>query len=146
MAWTPQLNVVCSRCGKPRGLAHTCFSSSTKKATAKPVLSFGKCEKCKRPVGNPLTHTCRPKSDFRQRRREHEKAEKADARKAAAKKRQQNAHDYQACSDKDCAKPLCVAFKRGYQLGDREGYDRGWQAGYDRGFPDGIAACPRSHQ
>ena len=142
MALMPQLNVVCSRCGKPRGLTHTCFSNSTKKAAAKPVLSFGKCEKCKKPVGNPLTHTCRPKSDFQKRHREHEKQEK----QAAARKRQASAHDYQACSDKDCARPLCVAFKRGYQLGDAEAYDRGWQTGYDRGFPDGIAACPRSHQ
>lgn len=142
MALMPQLNVVCSRCGKPRGLTHVCFSNSKQKASAKPVLSFGKCGKCKKPVSNPLTHTCRPKSDFKRRRREHEKAEKA----AARKKRQQNAHDYQACSDGNCPRTLCVAFKTGYKTGDRDGYDHGFQIGWDRGFPAGQAACPRAHQ
>ena len=146
MAWTPRLNVVCGRCGKPRGLAHTCFSNSTRKATAKPVLSFGKCERCRKPVGNPLTHTCHPKSDFGRRRKAHEKAEKQAARKAAAKKRQASAHDYKACSDRDCKRSLCVAYKTGYRLGDQEGYDRGFQTGWGRGFPAGQAACPRSHQ
>ncbi len=143
MAWTPQLNIVCGRCGKPRGLSHTCFSNSTRKATPKAAWSFGKCERCRKPVTNPLTHVCASsKGDFGRRRKAHEKAEKAAARKAAAKKRQASAHDYRACSDKDCARPLCVAFKRGYQLGDREGFDRG----YEIGFQAGIAACPRSHQ
>jgi len=141
MAWTPQLNVMCSRCGKPRGLTHVCFSNSKRKATAKPVLSFGKCGKCKKTVSNPLTHTCQPKSDFKKRRAAHEKQQKA-----AARKRQASAHDYQACSDGNCPRPLCVAFKTGYRLGDQDGHDRGWQQGYDRGFPDGIAACPLAHK
>ena len=42
-------------------------------------------------------------------------------------------HDYQSCADKDCQRPVCVAFKEG----DRQGYERG--------FPDGLAACPGPH-
>ena len=42
-------------------------------------------------------------------------------------------HDYQACADKNCQRPVCVAFKEG----DRQGYERG--------FPDGLAACPGPH-
>ena len=59
-------------------------------------------------------------------------------------------HDNQSCGDKDCRRPVCVAFKEGYRDGQRDGYkqgfDRGWEQGYARGFPDGIAACPRPHQ
>ncbi|HEY1323410.1 MAG TPA: hypothetical protein VGF32_24340 [Streptosporangiaceae bacterium] len=51
-------------------------------------------------------------------------------------------HDYQSCVDQDCQRPVCLAFKEGYQNGHRDGY----QQGYDKGFPDGIAACPRAHQ
>ena len=108
--------------GNRAACPHTCFSNSTRKATPKPAWSFGKCERCRKPVTNPLTHVCASsKGDFGRRRKAHEKAEKAAARKAAAKKRQASAHDYRACTDKDCARPLCVAYKTGYQLGDREG-------------------------
>ena len=151
MAWTPQLNVVCGRCGKPRGLRHVCFSNSKRKATIKPVVSLGKCPKCKKPMGNPLTHTCRPKSDFKRRRAAHEKRQRKEARtlaraERAAKQKQKPKHDYQACTDKDCQKSLCVAFKTGYKIGHRDGYELGFRVGYDRGFPDGILACPRAHK
>jgi hypothetical protein len=133
MSWRPQLNVVCGRCGKPRGLSHVCVSNSRRRQTLKPQLSFGKCPDCKRPYGsNPLAHVCAPKSDFKARK--------------ARKKRQQERHDYTACLDSECKRALCVAFKTGWKLGDQAGYERGWQQGYDRGFPDGIAACPREHK
>jgi hypothetical protein len=143
MSWRPQLNVVCGRCGKPRGLTHVCVSNSRRRQTLKPALSFGKCPDCKRPYGgNPLAHVCAPRSDFKARKAKYEKEQRAKARK----KRQQQAHDYTACSDNECKRPLCVAFKTGWKLGDQAGYERGWQQGYDRGFPDGIAACPREHK
>jgi hypothetical protein len=143
MSWRPQLNVVCGRCGKPRGLTHDCVSNSRRRQAIRPRLSFGKCPKCKKAYqGNPLTHVCAPKSDFRQRKKAYEKEQRARARK----KRQQQAHDYQSCADNDCKRALCVAYKTGWQQGDEAGYQRGWQQGYDRGFPDGIAACPRQHK
>jgi hypothetical protein len=142
VSWRPELNVVCGRCGKPRGLTHECVSNSRRKPTLKPALSFGTCPKCKKPQGNPLTHTCAPKSDFRRRKADHDKAQPARGRK----KRQKNDHDYQACADNDCPRSLCVAFKTGYLTGDRDGYDRGWRVGYDAGFPAGIAAYPRDHK
>jgi flagellar biosynthesis/type III secretory pathway protein FliH len=146
MSWRPQLNVVCGRCGKPRGLAHVCVSNSRRRQAVKPQLSFGKCEKCKKPVGNPLTHVCAPRSDFKARKAKHDKEQRAKARK----KRQQQAHDYTACADNECKRALCVAYKTGWKSGDEAGYERGWQqgyrAGYANGFPDGIAACPRTHK
>jgi len=138
MTLRPQLNVVCGRCGKPRGLTHTCTSGGTRKATIKLAAGFGTCPTCKRPQGNPLTHTCRPRSDFKHRKSAYERDQRAKARK----KRRKNDHDYQACTDNDCARSLCVAFKTGYQTGSRDGYDLGYQLGYDHG----ITACPRPHQ
>ena len=146
MSLRPQLNVVCGRCGKPRGLRHDCISNSRRKATLKPAFSFGKCPECKKPYGNPLTHVCAPKSDFKRRRSAFEKKQKDEARAAARKKRQAERHDYQACPDKDCLKPLCVAFKTGYRSGDQDGFERGWGLGYDAGYRDGIDACPLPHQ
>jgi flagellar biosynthesis/type III secretory pathway protein FliH len=144
MAWTPHLNVTCGRCGKPRGLTHVCVSNSRRKATVKPQFTFGTCPVCRKPQGNPLTHTCRPRSDFRRRRARHEKQAKA-----ARKKRQADRHDYQSCRDGDCPRPLCVAFKTGYRQGDQDGYERGYEAGnaagYQAGFQAGMAACPLSH-
>jgi hypothetical protein len=138
MTWRPQLNVVCGRCGKPRGLAHTCLTGGKRKATIKPAVTFGTCPRCKKPQGNPLTHTCAPRSDFKRRKAAHDKAQAA----AARKKRRKSTHDYQACTDNDCPRPLCVAFKTGHKTGQADGYETGWQQGYDRG----IAACPRPHQ
>jgi hypothetical protein len=145
MTLRPQLNVVCGRCGKPRGLTHTCTSGGNRKATIRLAAGLGKCPKCKKPQGNPLTHTCRPGSDFKRRKAAYDKEQRAKARK----KRQKNTHDYQACTDTDCPRPICVAFKTGYKTGHFDGFEQGfrigWQQGYDRGFPEGIAACPRNH-
>jgi hypothetical protein len=51
-------------------------------------------------------------------------------------------HEYQSCTDRDCQRPVCLAFKEGYRDGHKDGY----QQGYDKGFPDGIAACPLTHK
>jgi hypothetical protein len=156
MTWRPQLNVVCGRCGKPRGLTHVCISGRTRKATARPQFGFGTCPQCEKPQGNPMTHTCHPRSDFKRRRSAHHKQQATDKRAQAAsiakigRSRQRGPakrkHNYLTCTDGDCQRPLCVAFKTGYKTGHREGYEHGWQQGYDRGFTDGIAACPRSHK
>lgn len=142
MSWRPQLNVVCGRCGKPCGLTHDCVSNSRRKQTVKPRLSFGTCPKCRKPYGsNPLTHTCAIKSDFRKRKRQFEKEQREKARK----KRRQQKHDYLACSDNECKRPLCVAYKTGWKAGDEAGYERGWSQGHDAGFAEGRAASTRQH-
>ena len=142
MGWAPQLNVVCGRCGKPRGLRHDCISNSRRKATAKPKVSFGKCGTCGKPYGgNPLAHVCAPKSDFRKRKSAAAKRERA----AARKKRQQEKHDYQACSNGECPRPLCAAFKTGQKAGYESGFGDGAAAGYNAGFDAGLASCPGPH-
>lgn len=134
MTLTPRLAPVCGRCGKPRtGLRHDCVSNSNRKATVSLKLSFGTCPNCKKTVSNPLTHTCKPKSDFKRRK------------KAKTRKRQAEKHDYQACQDKDCPRSLCVAFKTGRKLGYDEGYGDGFSTGFEIGYDTGVAACPRPH-
>ena len=135
MAWRPRLNIVCNRCGKPRELGiHHCVSNSSRSASLKLKPSFGTCGKCgKKYEGNPLTHVCVIKSDFKKRKT-------AAGRAAARKKRQSERHDYQACGDKECPRPLCVAFKTGWNLGHEEGYDDGYIEGYASGYGAGYSA------
>jgi hypothetical protein len=98
-----------------------------------------KCGTCGKRYTNPLSHTCAPKSDFRQRKREAAKARRKDAadrRRAAAAERRRKAkakrsgprrpsgrpaHDYHACSDGDCTRTACKA------------------------YVEGIGDCPRDH-
>jgi hypothetical protein len=135
-----RLRLTCGRCGQPRELiGHVCVVRSgraaRRRATPKPKLDFGKCAGCGRPLGNPLTHVCKPRSDFKKRKRQA----------AAPKKKPREQHDYQLCKENDCHRPLCVAFKVGY----RGGYQNGWTDCYDlaykQGHEDGIADCPRPH-
>jgi len=75
----PRLNARCGRCGKPReGLRHVCRSNSRRRATIKLAPALSTCPRCGKDYGNPLTHVCRPKSDFKSRRA-------AFARKASAR-------------------------------------------------------------
>ncbi len=89
----PRLNVRCGRCGRPReGLRHVCRSNSARKATIKLTPVLGTCSRCGKPYGNPLTHTCRPKSDFRGRRAAFGRKARARARaeaRAAERAKQQ---------------------------------------------------------
>ena len=58
-------------------------------------------------------------------------------------------HDYRRCTDDNCPRFSCQAYKEGYEDGRRHGFDEGhaegFEAGYKQGFGDGIDACPRPH-
>lgn len=136
----PRLRLTCGRCGEPReGIRHDCVVSSgraaRRKATPKLKLDFGKCMDCKKVIGNPLTHVCAPRSDFKKRKRKAEREAKAKARKPP--KTKPGTHDYLACKDDGCPRPLCVAYKTGWK--------EGLVTGFAEGFEAGIAACPRPH-
>jgi hypothetical protein len=104
-------------------------------------LSFGKCPKCrKRYGGNPLTHVCTPRSDFRKRKSQFEREQAKREREKARKNRPR--HLYEECSDAGCKRSACVAFKTGQALGDEAGFARGWEIGHERV----IADCPRDHK
>lgn len=141
MGWRPQLNVICGRCGKPSGLRHVCVSNSRKPQTLKLKVSFGRCPKCKKVYGaNPALHVCAPRPDFKRRKSQFEKEQKAREREKARKNRPK--HEYQECGNDECKRSACVAFKAGRQLGDEAGFDRGWEMGHARGIND----CPRDHK
>ncbi|WP_338741940.1 hypothetical protein [Actinomadura luteofluorescens] len=89
----------CGRCGKPRGLTHTCVTRMDRrtkpgKTRLKPRVT-ATCRTCGKPRG--LNHTCRISTDFKKRkaaaaRREaaERKRRQAARRKAAAAARRKN--------------------------------------------------------
>jgi hypothetical protein len=82
----------CGKCGKPfnpLGAAHVCNGGRKGRTRLSPAVSLGNCPKCGRPRGNPLTHTCTVRTDFKARQRAAERQAAADKRKAkaAAKRR-----------------------------------------------------------
>ena len=154
----PRLVVTCGRCGKPRtGLRHDCITSSGRasgrRATLKPSISFGKCPACKKRLGNPLTHVCAPKSDFKARKSRAEKRAKTAERERARKKRQSEQHPFESCRDDSCKRPMCVAYRSGWHEGHFAGFDEGFAAGFgagfaaghEEGFKEGLASCPGPH-
>jgi hypothetical protein len=198
----PRLNVRCNRCGKVReGLRHVCRSNSARRATIRLAPVLGTCSRCGKEYGgrngNPLTHTCRPKTDFRKRKAAAGRKARASARaaaRAAARDRQRAKiaavrererqrsraraarlkasyelrlaaakarakspvrpkgtrprrppHEYQSCADKDCQRPVCLAFKEGYRDGYRDGFEAGYAQGFSAGFAVGLASCPGPH-
>lgn len=99
---------------------------------SKPKLGFGACPRCRKRFGaNALLHVCNKPSDFKKRRAEHEKRERDKAREKARQERPK--HDYLECSNRECKRPTCVAYKAGIEEGENRGWSRGWQMGYDRG-------------
>jgi len=108
---------------------------STRSTKVKPQLTV-KCGSCGHPLGNPLTHRCTTKTDFRRRKKQAAKP------KPAPKPATGNAHEYASCDDDDCSRFQCRVYKEGLA----NGTEVGRQLGYAEGFPDGIAACPLSHQ
>ena len=79
--WSSRADAAASR-GRASGT--TASSAAAGQQAARPrssrQITFGKCETCKKPLGNPLTHVCKPKSDFKARK--SRAAKKAKARRA----------------------------------------------------------------
>jgi hypothetical protein len=134
MGWRPQLNTFCTRCRKVHKPWGTCVTSSARPAGFRIKASFGKCPKCKRMYGaaGPVAHRCAPKSDFGRRKKQFEREQAAAERERRKKARPK--HDYTECSDNECKRSLCVAYKKGIEVGDERGYKRGWRLGHARGL------------
>ncbi|MGP0027917.1 MAG: hypothetical protein ACLPKE_31855 [Streptosporangiaceae bacterium] len=132
----------CGRCGKPRGITHTCVARSGAQTRRHAVQSpvTWECGTCGKPRG--LAHTCAPKSDFKARRRKQAAAEKRHKRKAAAARRaarrrqaaaerrarekarkpaarsrpsrpRGDSHEPGTCGDQDCPRFGCKAYWAG---------------------------------
>ncbi len=77
--------VTCGTCGKPRGLRHACVTSATSPAQRR--------------------------KDAAARRKTAEKARRDAARKPRPPR--QPRHDYRTCTDEDCARYGCIAYREG---------------------------------
>jgi hypothetical protein len=135
--------VTCGRCGKPRGLVHTCVARFGRRRGRTRIRVRATCGRCGKRIGNPLRHACTTRTDFRKRRaaaaRAAATAKRRAKRKAAAAVRRERArarrkapraapkprHDYQACAEPDCQRQACAAWREGVE--------------------EGLAACPREH-
>jgi hypothetical protein len=107
--------VYCGRCGKRRGLLHTCIVRwpDGRTRVKAPGVMLVSCPRCGKPYANPFTHVCLSRQGDYKRR----KAAAAKRAKAARPKLQRPQHDYRTCRDPECRRYGCVAF--------RDGYDRG---------------------
>ena len=128
----------CRRCRKSYSspLGHVCV---TRNAAARggrlaPKVTVDRTCACGKPAGNPLTHVCAPKSDFR---RQLAASKKAAAKSSASAKPK---HLYQSCRDDDCERVACEAFREGRAEGYRDGYDEGSAADYAAGLAAGLAS------
>jgi hypothetical protein len=127
--------VYCGKCGKRRGLMHTCIvrRPSGRTRLKKPKVMLVSCSSCGQPYVNPLTHVCRgrPPGDFKRRKaaaeraaRRRKAAEQREQRRAeAARRRAQGGpqkrpgHNYASCRDRDCNRALCRAYREGIERG-----------------------------
>jgi hypothetical protein len=83
--------ITCGRCGKRRGLVHECTSSRKGPAFRwKPGVT-ATCPKCRKRLGNPLTHVCVIRTDFRKRKAAAERRAKAARKAARTRERRQAA-------------------------------------------------------
>ena len=108
----------------------------------KPKLVI-KCGTCGTSLGNPLTHRCVTRTDWKKRKRQAEKP-------APRPKPAGNAHEYAACDDDDCPRFQCRVYKEGRADGEitgrQHGEADGYAKGYGDGFSDGVRSCPLPHQ
>jgi hypothetical protein len=116
----------CGQCGKrySNPLTHVCYNprGSGPRLQVKPRVTVD-CPRCKKPVTNPLTHVCSVRTDFRKRAAEQKKKQAAERRRKARAEKPQ--HDYHSCTDGDCQRRACAAYREG--------------------FADGVANCPLEH-
>jgi hypothetical protein len=150
---TPKLSVTigrCGRCGRPLriGRPHTCLTRLARKPRSggtklqpKARLSFGKCPTCTKEITS-WPHTCTVTTDFRKRKAEADKQEKAAQRKT--RRRRDEHPPASECQDDDCPRYPCVqariAYQRGRAEGESAGYGNGHAAGYQDGHGDGYQA------
>jgi len=126
--------VYCGRCGKPRGLMHTCIvrRPSGRTRIKAPAVELATCGRCGRSYANPLTHVCPSKpGDFKRRKAAAERAERkqkatqlreqrraeAARRRAAGGPQRRAGHDYHSCRDAACNRALCRAYREGIERG-----------------------------
>ena len=126
--------VYCGRCGKRRGLLHTCIvrRASGRTRLKAPRVQLATCSRCGQSYTNPLTHVCPSKrGDFKRRKAAADRA--ARKRKAAEQRARRHAetarrraqggpqrregHNYASCRDADCQRRDCRIYREGIERG-----------------------------
>lgn len=154
----------CGRCGKARGLTHTCVTRLNRrtkpgKTRLKPRAT-ATCGTCGKSRG--LNHTCHVTTDFKKRKAEAARRKAAEDRRRKQAKRKQAgqqkqsqqasqqqgqqrkangrpAHDPAICRGLgDCTRFACQAWAEGYQAGDEMGQQDGRRAGWSEGHVGGY--------
>jgi len=145
--------VYCGRCGKRRGLVHTCIVRRPGTRLKAPRVQLATCSRCGQSYTNPLTHVCPSKrGDFKRRKaaadraaRKRKAAEQRERRRAeAARRRAQGGpqrsqqHRYETCNDSNCQRATCRAHKEGYLNGLETGLEKGIEMGHAKGHSEGY--------
>ncbi|MFG1850825.1 hypothetical protein ACGFJT_03210 [Actinomadura geliboluensis] len=154
----PRVTATCRTCGKPRGLNHTCrIATDFKKRKAAAARRAAADRKRQQAARRKAAAAARRQNTPSRPGAPSKPAGTPTAAKPGTGKTGA-AHDYHTCTDNDCRRFACIAWKEafaegaiegyrdgsrdGYREGSSDGYRRGWNVGYDAG----LAACPRPHQ
>lgn len=133
----------CPECGKRRGnpLTHTCTVTTDFKARKRAAERKAATAARKARADAKRKADAERRKAATKRRRAREAARRkaiADQRKAATAARRpaparpaRPAHDYRTCTDPECRRYACLAWKEAFQEGRTTGLDDGWDIGYD---------------
>jgi len=146
----------CGRCGKPRGIRHTCVRRIGRKSRAHKVQNpvTWECPACGKPRG--LRHTCSVRTDFRARKRQQATRRKQDERRrrrqAAAGRRRERRRQAAAerrARDRERKRSARTRTSSPRPRGDRHEPgtcgDRDCQKYACRAYWQGMADCPGPH-
>ena len=102
--------MTCTACGKARGIAHTCAPKSDFRARRRKQATAERRRKRKAAAARRAARRRQAAAE----RRAREKARRAAAGKRAPRLRAPQ-HDYAACTDADCSRYPCQAYRQGLQ-------------------------------
>ena len=117
----PRVTLTCTDCGKKRGLRHTCHPRSDFKARSRQQATAERQRKRKAARARQAAKrkATRERQAARRRQAAAERRAREKARRAAAKTRKprprQPQHDYATCTDKDCTRHPCLAYRQGLE-------------------------------
>lgn len=69
------------------------------------------CAECQKNV--PLFHTCVIKTDFKRRKARAKTRSRRNAKSKSTPRQRRDSHPYQSCTDQDCPRQACTAYREG---------------------------------
>jgi hypothetical protein len=105
-----RVTATCTDCGKQRGIRHSCAPKSDFKARKRKQATTGR---------RLRRRAVRERQSARRKQAAAERRARERARKTAAATRKprprQPQHDYATCTDKDCMRHPCLAYRQGIE-------------------------------